>query len=404
MIPFINRTYILKGSKAIGLSIWIKTEDEYEINSIVVSKAGNKLSVINKRSALSIDEILNSSNRNLPIYLSIDGKGVLHKITESDPDKSVIELLLPNADSKDFVTQEISTNDNKKLISIVRKDRLDEILNLINRAGFLVLKVFLGPGSVCGLAKILENDSTIKIPYYILYLKNQTIEGFEKNCDPSPEFSINIESEILDSRFIVPFSNSIHHYIENDETENDCSVINEQAENFRYRRLFQMSGWTIIVLLFGSLLINISFFEHYRQKNQILTVQVKNNKELFSKIETLNRQIKSKEDFFLNNSNRSTPLLAYYSDRLAKDVPSGIHFTRLSLFPLQKQITSNAGLNFLSRQIIITGYTRSSNYLDSWIKSLKKFNWIKEISIKNFIDNSTDQAGFELEISLKQEL
>ena len=401
MIPFINRTHVLKGPKAIGLSIWIKTDDEYEVNSIEVNKAGNKLSLSNRRYSLSIEETLNSYNKNLPIYLSIDGKGVLHKITESDPDKSVIELLLPNADSKDFVTQEISTNDNKKLISIVRKDRLDEIIDLINKVGFLVLKVSLGLGSICDLAKILENDSTIKLPYYTLHLKNQTIEGFEKNYDPSPEFSINIESEILDSEFIIPFSSSIHHYIENDETENNCTVVNEQVENFRFRRLFQMSGWAIIVFLFVSLSINFILLDHYRHKNQILIFQVKNNREILSKIETLNRQIKSKEDFLLNNSIQSIPLMAYYSDRLAKDVPSGIRFTRLNLFPLQKQITSNAGLNFLARQIIITGNTRNSNYLDFWIKSLKKLTWIKEISIKNFIDNSTEQAGFELEINLK---
>jgi hypothetical protein len=402
MFPFFSNIEIIKGSKAVGVNIWIKPDDELEINAIVIGKIRNKLSVVDKKTFTLLEEMTKSVSGKLPLYLSIDGKGVLHKIIDFKPDGQLIDFLLPNANSNDFVIQDIIVGEKRKIISIVRKDKLEEILNKINGLGFDVLKLFLGPFSLSSIVHLLQENSTIPLPYYNLILKNNSLEGFEKNLDSSPDFRIEIESEPLNSNFIVPFSNCIHHFAENNSISIDYIEINNQIDNFRFRRLFQLCGWGILVFLLVSLLINFTLFDYYRQKNQLLVSQIGDKKEILNKIEGLKRLVKTKENFFKNNSFQNNPLFAYYSDRLAKEVPSGITLGNLNFFPLQKQSTSKDELNFLYGKILVSGYTHNSNYLDLWIKTLKSLSWIQKIDIKSYSDNGTEPAKFVLEIDLKE--
>jgi hypothetical protein len=293
MFPILSNIALIRGFKAAGVSIWIKPDDTLEINVIVIRRLRNKLSVVQKASFISIKEFSESISGIQPIYISVDGKGILHKIIDTNNNRN-IEKVLPGANNKDFVIQDLVIDETRAIVSILRKDKLEELVNLFNESKYDILKIFLGPFSISNIVKLVHDNSKIILPYYDLVLNKNSIAGFEKNLNSSPDFNVEIESELLNSKFIVPFSNGLTHFIENKMLSIDYLEINKQVDNFRFKRLFNMCGWSLLILFFASLLINFIVFDIYHEKNQILVSQVGNNRETLSKIEKIQNLIKTK--------------------------------------------------------------------------------------------------------------
>jgi hypothetical protein len=390
---------ILNGSKSVGMSVWIRPDDVLEINLIIIGLR-NEITILKTGSVSQIEELSKIIPANLPVYLSIDGKGVLHKISDTQINGSIIDEFLPNADKNDFNIQSILLDEKRKIFSIIRNQKLEEIILNISKSGFDIIKVYLGPFSITGILNFSENESKIAIPYYNLILNENSIEAFEKNSNSSPESKIDIGSQSLYSAFIVPFSNALSHFISNQIISIDFEKINKHIENFQFRRLFKLLGLGFILLIFLCLLLNFSIYEHYRQKNNLIISGIGSNHEVFNKIGELKKLILTKEEFLKYNNVLTKPLFAYYADRIAKDIPLGITLNKLSIYPLQKTTLRDGPFQFNFGKIQISGSTNSSNYLNTWINTFKKISWIKAVSIKNYVDPGDDLAKFELEVEL----
>ena len=101
-----NHIKIIQGSRACGISIWITEDDLLIINSIFVERKGNEISFSNPSSFTSLDDLKSNIPKNIPIYLSVDGKGIIHKTFEKDLQMPLIEYIFPNTTSRDFILQE----------------------------------------------------------------------------------------------------------------------------------------------------------------------------------------------------------------------------------------------------------------------------------------------------------
>jgi len=382
------------------MSVWIRQDDGLEIN-IIVLRVGKQITILKTKSVTSIEAIKSVIPDNLPVYLSIDGKGILHKILDPKTcGSSIINEFLPNADKNIFNIQSVALDENSKIFSIIRNEKLEEIILDIKNSGFNIINVYLGPFSITSIAQFSEKESEIFVPYYRVKFKGNSIEGFDKNTNSVPEFKIDIGSQSLYSLFIVPFSNALGHFIESAAINSDYVKISEHKENYRFRRLFKIISIGYILLIFLSLLVNFSLFDYYRQKNNFIASRIGSNQEVFNKIGELKKLILTKEEFLKYNNVLTKPLFAYYSDRIAKDIPLGITINRLIIYPLQKSITRDTPFQFNFGKIQILGSVANSNYLDTWINKLKINSWIKAVSIKNYVDPGDDHAKFELEIVL----
>jgi hypothetical protein len=127
MSSLINKINIIKGSKSAGLDIWITPDDTLEINAIVISSHRDKIKILFKKSISTIEELPSALSANLPIYLSIDGKGILHKIIDSQNNGPLLDALLPNANKNDFIIQHTVLEEKRELISIIRNEKMEEI-------------------------------------------------------------------------------------------------------------------------------------------------------------------------------------------------------------------------------------------------------------------------------------
>ena len=398
-----NHIKIIQGSRACGISIWITEDDLLIINSIFVERKGNEISFSNPSSFTSLDDLKSNIPKNIPIYLSVDGKGIIHKTFEKDLQMPLIEYIFPNTTSRDFILQETLLTENKRIISVVREEKLSELLLKINEKGFFILKILIGPYSIINLLQDASNDTIIHLPFYDINIKAGQFIGYERIKSEFPSFTLKLDTGEINSRFIVPFSNSLFHFKESDNISIDCPWLQSQHENYKFKRLFQLSGWGILIFLFISLLINYLLFDNYRNKNKLLSSQIGTNKEILIRIEKLTTQIKEKEEFYQSNLTFNNHIYSYYFDRIAKDIPLNITLSRFCISPVVISQKGEESLSFQKDKIIISGHTTTSSYLDSWIKSLRSLSWINEISIKNYADNGIELASFDLEISLSEE-
>jgi Tfp pilus assembly protein PilN len=313
-----------------------------------------------------------------------------------------LERVLPNANKNDFITQKTALDKNKYLISVIRKDKLDGILDELIKSKYFVFNISLGPVSAFSIVPLLNPSPDFLIPHYRLAFSDGKITDFRKTTDLVEDKELTIEDEKININYLVPFLNSICHFKNGEVTFMDLPQIKEQKQNFLYKKMFQEGGWAILLFLFMSLLANYFFFNNLRNKNQLLTGQIDNNKELLKIIQQKKNLLKTKEELFSNNSYSSDPLFAYYSDRIAKVVPQEITLNKIDLFPLEKSGSNKGILHFINNNIMVNGITNGSSSLDSWIKSLKSFKWISDVIILNYYDSNSEPAKFDLEIILNE--
>jgi len=401
LMKFFSIDHIIKGMKSCGISIWIKPDEEMVISFITLERKSDGIRILYKDSCKSLAEIKDSIPQKLPVYVSIDGKGVLHKLVESNSHNNLIDQILPNARSDDFVIQELSLKDDKKVISAARRSNIKAISNQINDLGFDVLKISLGPFSFVNIVTQFVERSIVIVPNYDLVAENGWLDHYVKNESINPDYDLIIDTNNIESQYIIPFTNSLLHFTNEDVLKNDFVNQNSQNKSFHFKRIFNLFGLSIIVLIFTSLLVNYLLFESFRSKNQDLSQQIENNREILNQIEELKMEIVKKEDLSRSDMHKENTFYAFYLDRIAKDIPINITLRKLCINPIQKQLANDQIMQFQKNKILVSGYTLSASFLDSWIRSLKKLSWIDEIIIKNYVDNNIETAQFDLEISLK---
>lgn len=394
---------IINGRKACGINIFINDDESLLISSIVVEKKGEKLTYSDANTSIPPDDLKKYLNVNLPVYLSIDGKGVIHKIIDKKSVGSPIDQIFPDAKADDFLIQETLLSQDRRIISAVRQEKVRELMVMINSSGFDVLKILLGPFSVMNIAAAFPGEATFQLPFYNIFFVSGTISGFEKSNKAESDFFVNIDSQVVNSEVLVPYSLCLLHFKGDENFTCDSGFMQPQKENFRYRRLFQLTGWGCLIIFFLTLLANFFLFENFRGRNQVYSAQIASNKEILVKIGVLNNQLKVKQDFYSRGLSNNNQIYALYSDKIAKGVPPDITLSKLCISPAVVSPADKEAIVFQKGRILISGYTLSSDDLDSWIQSVRTEPWINEIAIKSFSDNNRDAAKFDLEISIKEE-
>ncbi|HKJ80521.1 MAG TPA: hypothetical protein VJ954_00755, partial [Ignavibacteriaceae bacterium] len=267
MTSLLRNINIIKGQKALGVSIWLRPDSEYEIHSVLVQTSKSKLHVEKKWSQSELNEFSSSFNHNVPVYLSLDGSGVLHKIVNSTDDNLLIESLLPGANIDDFIIQEVQLTGDKILVSIARREVVEAVTKKINDQGFYILKIFLGPLSITSVNELLESDQEISLPHYNISIIGKDINSIKKNETKQGVFSLSLESEEIEPDFVISFSNSLHHFTSCNRIKLNDDFTDIQSLNYRYKKLSQVVGSSVLILVFISLLINFFLFDYYHNKN-----------------------------------------------------------------------------------------------------------------------------------------
>ena len=147
----------------------------------------------------------------------------------------------------------------------------------------------------------------------------------------------------------------------------------------------------------------LSFFNYSRDKQKLET-QVSGDKELLFNLKKLNEELTWKEKFLGQAGILKNVRMAYYADRIANSVPEAVTLDKVEIHPIVSKVKKEKEIQVQPYKIAIDGFAGKSEALNDWIKELKGFSWIEDVSVVNYSKEENSATGiFSIEIKVARD-
>jgi len=382
-----------------------------------INPAGEKVfrivSVENKKGSLSfellgeckgtVSEIKQQIKLNTPIYLVLDGKGILLKKATIDPDVSLIKQLIPTAGEDEFVVDSYPGDNGSVHVALARKELADDIINQFQQEGMNIIGLSLGPFRVVNILNYFDELKPIvtfescKIQFS---RDDQAITSFEKSESNDNFHKYTIDSKEVPSEYLPALSAAFGYYIEADQ-EYEYHVVKELKREYLSKILLQKASIGVLVTAFILLFFNMLLYMHYSEKKQVLENQLMGNKNILSVLDTLKKEVEWKEKFMRETGISKNVKMSFYADRIAQSVPEDISLEKLEIHPVIGKVRSNKEITIKPNTILIEGIAKNSALLNNWVHILKEKEWVGNVGIINYSpENETFLGYFSLELGI----
>jgi Tfp pilus assembly protein PilN len=388
-----------------SIDITIRADGNDDIDLVVLKK---KKSLITRQAEVfalkSFDEIKKHIKQGSPLAISVDGKGIIHKKIQYNEDMPIISQTLPNAKADDFYIQVTDISDNEKIISLVRKEQLNKVMQHLSDLGLFVVSVAIGPFSLKSIVShIQQNKNRIVLKHSELILHDDRIIDIQKKDDDFISITHQVFDEKMQTEALIPFASGINYFSDTVPVDITIEPVEQQKEAFRYKKLFDIGYKMVLVLFFVILLLNYLLFEHYKSMHNALSYSYQQNEGLISQYEEFKNELGEKESLIEKSGLLSSSRFSYYADRLANSLPYRIILTELAIHPVLKKVREDKQIAIEKNTIIIKGLTPESTLLNEWIRSIKKDQWAYDVVINNYNqENEYSKGAFQIKIIIDQ--
>lgn len=369
---------------------------------VLLAKKGNTVRVEKQETKITaVDMLRKHIPGGTPVYLAINGKGILHKkinaSSAADP-QTLLTKVLPNAVPHEFYVQHTAA-DSGLLVSVVRRQQLEELLETLKPLP--VISCTLGSLSVAALAPLLGNDNyrydIITATQRISVSDNQ-LQEVVNEIVPAENYTIGDEK--INAANITAYAVALAHFT-GSGIKADAAVLKTAAAEFRQQRIFKTGGGAILVFVLLVLLGNYFAFQHFWEKKNTLETQLALNGGELQRYQVLEKSITEKQQFLQSSGLLYASRTAFYADQLAAGVPEGISLTRLNISP-RRQLNTSDTIAFTPAAIHIEGLCEQSFELNNWISKLKELNWVKHVSLQTYNqDSRKEQGAFTIAVGLQ---
>ncbi len=404
MLNFLDKYKLIKGQAAFGVELVFNTKDSYTLIAIELSSTKDGIEVSRKLVDTSLEELSKVNTKKLPIYFSLGGKGVIHKKIKADEnvkDQELLNQVLPNASMNDFYLQQSKIEGFEYWISVVRKDVLDGLIQKITRSNLFGVQIYLGPFVLENAIPLLDKMALLTTSHELI-IENNNIIQLDSLGSVSNGEEYNIEGETINSHELIAFGTALSHFVSPDKIVSiDAQRVNEIKDEYYHRNKYVAVGFSMLIVFFLMTIINMLVGNAYQATNNELQYQVNSKKQFVDELVVLREEFNIKEQFVQNSGVTQASKISYYADQIALSVPESIQLNQLFINPLTKRINKAEDIQFNYNKIKVSGTVNKSIELNNWVKDLKQYEWIDEISIISFIQDNLREAGeFELEIQL----
>ncbi|MBL4755237.1 MAG: hypothetical protein JKY52_16785, partial [Flavobacteriales bacterium] len=147
----------------------------------------------------------------IPVNLILNGKGLVHKLVDAEPDMEDIVLLqqvLPNAKLEDFYLDKVPATDGKLMVSILRKDKVDPVLKEFTELGLYVVSIAFGPFVLQSVRTLLDRDADDNWALHMAghHLEYESGKIVSYQPESSSEAQVEIGGERIDEAVVIPFA------------------------------------------------------------------------------------------------------------------------------------------------------------------------------------------------------
>lgn len=372
-----------------------RQEEEIIYYYLKTKKSKDKLTVLEVKTFTNLELLQKEVDTLTPLLLLIDGKGVLQKRIDL---KNEIDLnWIKNLD---FATLHHTTytNANYQFINFVRKNVVEETIELFQGLGYQIIDFYVG-----GTIAVLLNDSLQlgSLMSNLTFLKFEDEELIEVNKIMEDEQKSYTFGNTQISNFHLPlYASAVHFYYQQRSILKSKSTrIN--SEEILYKKAFNAFG---ILMLSGFLLtLLVSYFgiQYFIKENANLNIESVYSNQSYQLYQKLEEQYEQKRKVLKETGFSSANFLSFYSYQISKNTPSSIKLSSLDVFPLKKEVKVNEKVSFEAGIILISGATTNELVFNSWMESLRNFDWINNFEILTFKKDKKNNSQFEIKIVLK---
>lgn len=393
---------ILK-SEIVGIGINQLSNSEFIFTGVILCKEKDEISVVKVLESTSeIDQLKNFITKNSVIYLSIEGFGILNRVTNLSTNDSKYEdaaHAFHGMNLEEFYIQNFDWNNNR-FSSAIKKSRLTEILCIIPRPSFVV-DIFLGPiSTVPFLNFIHENISRLETTSFCLDFTN-TYAQLNSSLSYSIDYAF-IDDKI-NANNILPYFAGLHHFVKsNYKLKEVPEFIKIDYSEYRYHKWYKQIVYGLLASYFLILALNTLIFTQNSRKLEKLGTRLSEMSQSIEQMNELQDKIIKYEKFISLSGIKDFSSKSLYIDRICSLMPNEIRLLEINFSPLAVESKSQNINNLFASNILISGEVQSIETLNNWIQLLEKERWIKETQLRIFQINPRTKTGeFVLDIQLK---
>ena len=385
-----------------SLLIFTDADDSMSFYYATVRKNKDDYIIINESTFGNIDECIEAIDYKAPLIVTIEGKGVLHKNVTRETQDAIIQQFSSINNGDDFYIQHYVITEEKSIVSISRKEFVDQLLDKFYAKRRYPISLFLGPFSLNVLSDYL--DTNINIGSEII----KFFEGKVYDITPCHKFIpsgyIKISDDNISVASIIPYSSAICFFTKYKIVNFISEIATLRNKDYIYENIFHIGKYILLIFSFIVLSINFFCYSIYDRELKNINAEMSSAVDSLTMINKLKKEINEKKTVMGTNNYLASTNFSMYSDRIASCMPEQISLDIMNMFPVNGKIQTNSDIKFSTNKIVIQGETDGLNYVDIWIKSLYNEKWIKNVHVDSYKYNvSTGLGLFQLTIETNEE-
>ena len=372
------------------------------LNACVLEKKKGTLQLVKKQQGLSgLEALPGFLEEDMPLALSISGRGILHKRIEPNAEPDAAKLLtqaIPNVKASDFYLQTVK-GASHLFLSIARRTVVDDLLAQFETLHVPVVSLSFGGMALVSLAPFVQEKAIWNVGEHQLEFKKGELVLYAHGSTAALQTSLPLGSEEIEPEMAVAYANAFQQFLPA-LWEAQVPPVQERKEEYVQKQLFTKLGWGVLSFFLVVLLGNYFFFSQLSQNQQALSLAFQLQKNQLEELNQLKKEVGEKETFFTGEGWTHSPRASFFSDRIAATVPSSVLLTSLTFHPLDAVATRDKRKNvFEDGRIVLLGTCQRPIDLNGWIRRLKDFPWAKKVDVDNYSYDSNEKKGnFKVEI------
>lgn len=371
-----------------------------------LEKIGDSLHLLNNGHQIeNINSLVPKISNERVLHLVITTKSVIHKRVENTQknNKELLSEFFPSMSINDVYFQRTSIS-TVSIFSIIRREVLDEILNLFADKGYLIFNISLGSFCIQSINRNLLQQKSILTPDIEYFFSEEgQISAYRKvKYDKERSQRFEIGDDFLQSENLVSYSVALQSVL-GGEPGLSKRVFAKNKEEFFHEILLAKITPILLACLIVVGIINTGLYFYYKQENQEMTVKLVGVEDSLTKLEILQEKVDLQTKFASQTNLNTTSSTSFYADRLASTLVDGIKFTEILISPLieTKSYEEEENLpKFNNSSIIIKGECKGGRNYNEWINKLEKEEWVKKLHHLEYKDQSFKLGSFVLEVKI----
>jgi Tfp pilus assembly protein PilN len=123
---------------------------------------------------------------------------------------------------------------------------------------------------------------------------------------------------------------------------------------------------------------------------------------LLQNLDKLKKDLNEKSTFMNKMGLLQAGRTSFFADRIAAMIPASIQLKEMNINPLVKNPNDDKDIAFNVNSIVVKGDCKKNTELNEWIKQLKRFDWVNDVTLTNFTQDKEKNMGiFNMELKVK---